>query len=188
VHASHWESWLHPGNWCRAGDDAGGAIGAQPTQAGRPATNAQPSGAQEITINALQGEPDNLDPNRSVFTTEAAVIKQVFEPLLTFDKDQKPVSAGASGVDVSSDGKTYTFHLRPGAKWSDGQPVTAKDFVYSFKRLLDPAIAAEYASFFTDAGIVGAAEYNAGTGSADAVGVRGPDDNTVEIQLEKPIG
>ena len=89
---------------------------------------------------------------------------------------------------MSPDGKTYTFHLRSGAKWSDGQPVTAKDFVYSFKRLLDPATAADYASFFSDAGIVGAADYNAGNGSADAVGVRAKDDNTLEIQLEKPIG
>ena len=66
--------------------------------------------------------------------------------------------AAASSYDVSADGKTYTFHLRAGAKWSDGQPVTAKDFVYSFKRILDPAIAADYATFFTDAGIVGAAQ------------------------------
>src|SRR5205814_1051037 len=83
----------------------------------------------------------------------AAVVRQVFEPLLIFDKDLKPVPAAASGYDVSQDGKTYTFHLRQGAKWSDGQPVTAKDFVYSFKRILDPATAAEYASFFADAGI-----------------------------------
>ena len=89
---------------------------------------------------------------------------------------------------MSPDGKTYTFHLRPGAKWSDGQPVTAKDFVYSFKRLLNPDTAADYASFFTDAGIVGAADYNAGKGSADAVGVRAKDDNTLEIQLEAPSG
>src|SRR5207253_6615633 len=51
----------------------------------------QASGTQEITINALQGEPDNIDPNRSSFATEAAVVRQVFEPLLAFDKDLKPV-------------------------------------------------------------------------------------------------
>lgn len=160
---------------------------AQPTPAAAQPTG-QAAGPQEITVNALQGEPDNLDPNRSNFATEAAVIRQVFEPLLAFDKDLKPVPAAASSYDVSQDGKTYTFHLRQGAKWSDGQPVTAKDFVYSFKRILDPATAADYASFFSDAGIVGAANFNAGKGSADAVGVRASDDNTLEIQLEAPIG
>ena len=95
---------------------------------------------------------------------------------------------GERCYDVSSDGKTYTFHLRQGAKWSDGQPVTAKDFVYSFKRILDPATAADYASFLTDSGIVGAADFNSKKGTADQVGVRAVDDNTLEIQLEAPIG
>src|SRR6266446_1109316 len=81
--------------------------------------------AQELTVNTLQGEPDNIDPNRSSFATEAAVIRQVFQPLLTFDKDLKTVPAAASGYDVSQDGKTYTFHLKQGAKYSDGQPVKA---------------------------------------------------------------
>ncbi len=165
--------------------------GAQPTTApAAPAAQptSQASGTQEITVNALQGEPDNLDPNRSNFSTEAAVIRQVFEPLLTFDKDLKPVPAAASSYDVSQDGKTYTFHLRDGAKWSDGQPVTAKNFVYSFKRILDPATAADYATFLTDAGIVGAADFNSKKGTADNVGVRAKDDNTLEIQLESPIG
>jgi oligopeptide transport system substrate-binding protein len=164
------------------------AAASQPTAAPAGQSTQQPSGPQEITINALQGEPDNLDPNRSSFATEAAVIRQVFEPLLNFDKDLKPVPAAASSFDVSADGKTYTFHLRQGAKWSDGQPVTAKDFAYSYKRILDPDTAAEYASFFTDAGIVGAADYNSGKGSADAVGVRAVDDNTLEIKLDNPSG
>src|SRR5216684_5135239 len=145
--------------------------GAQATTAPAAQPAGQASGTQEITVNALQGEPDNLDPNRSNYATEAAVIRQVFEPLLTFDKDLKPGPGAASSYDVSQDGKTYTFHLKQGAKWSDGQPVTAKDFVYSYKRILDPNIAAEYASFFADAGIVGAANYNGGKGSADNVGI-----------------
>jgi len=167
---------------------AAAGAAAQPTTAPAGQSTQQPSGTQAITVNALQGEPDNLDPNRSSFATEAAVIRQVFEPLLVFDKDLKPVPAAASGYDVSADGKTYTFHLRQGAKWSDGQPVTAKDFVYSFRRILDPNTAAEYASFFTDAGIVGSADFNSGKGSADALGVRAVDDNTLEFKLENAIG
>jgi oligopeptide transport system substrate-binding protein len=161
---------------------------AQPTQGTQSQANVQPSGDQVITINALQGEPDNIDPNKSSFATESAVISRVFEPLLTFDKDLKPQPAAATSFDVSPDGKTYTFHLRQGAKYSDGQPVKAQDFEYSFKRILDPNTAAEYASFFSDAGIVGAADYNAGKGSADQVGVKATDDNTLQIQLENPIG
>src|SRR5438270_634150 len=76
----------------------------------------------------------------------------------------------------------------PDDNWSDGQPVTARDFVYSFKRILDPNTAAEYASFFADAGIVGAADFNSGKGNADSVGVRAVDDNTLEIKLENAIG
>jgi oligopeptide transport system substrate-binding protein len=178
------------GATAQAKPTSGAGATAAPAATAKPSgqAGAQPSGPQEITINALQGEPDNLDPNRSSFATEAAVIRQVFEPLLNFDKDLKPIPAAASSYDVSPDGKTYTFHLKQGAKWSDGQPVTAKDFVYSFKRILDPALAAEYASFFTDAGIIGAADYNSGKGGADNVGVKATDDNTLQIQLENPSG
>jgi oligopeptide transport system substrate-binding protein len=151
-------------------------------------STAQPSGPQEITVNALQGEPDNLDPSRSSFATEAAVIRQVFEPLLNFDKDLKPVPAAATSFDISQDGKTYTFHLKPNGKFSDGTPVRAKDFVYSFRRILDPQVGAEYASFFTEAGIVGAADYNAGKASPEDVGVRAVDDHTLQIELETGIG
>jgi oligopeptide transport system substrate-binding protein len=143
---------------------------------------------QEVTVNALQGEPDNIDPNRSEFAPEAVVVRQVFEPLLQFDRDLKPVPGAANSFDISLDGTIYTFHLRPDGKFSDGTPVRAKDFVYSYRRLLDPKTSAEYASFFTDAGIVGAKAFNEGTGSADDVGVRATDDLTFEVQLEQPIG
>src|SRR3954449_5989310 len=71
------------------------------------------SQAQDLTINALQGDPDNIDPNRSSFATEAAVIRQAFQPLLRFDSKLTPQPAAAMGYDVSPDGLTYTFHLRP---------------------------------------------------------------------------
>jgi len=147
------------------------------------------SQAQDLTINALQGEPDNIDPNRSSFNTEAAVIRQVFQPLLRFDARLTPQPAAAMAYDVSPDGLTYTFHLRPDGRWSDGQPVTAANFEYSWKRILDPKIAAEYASFFVDAGIVGADDWNSGkVPTADAVGVRALDDLTLQISLTHPFG
>ncbi len=144
---------------------------------------------QDLTINALQGEPDNIDPNRSSFATEAAVIRQVFQPLLRFDSRLTPQPAAASSYDVSPDGTVYTFHLRPDGRWSDGQPVTAQQFEYSWKRILDPTLAAEYASFFVDAGIVGADDWNSGkVPNADGVGIRALDDFTLEVRLSHPFG
>ncbi len=144
---------------------------------------------QEITVNALQGEPNNIDPNRSSFNTEAAVIRQVFEPLLRLDQNLVPQPAAAASYDVSPDGTVYTFHLRPDGRWSDGQPVTASQFEFSWKRILDPNLGAEYASFFVDAGIAGAADYNRGkTATPDNVGVRALDDLTLEVTLEKAFG
>src|SRR5215831_1886008 len=144
---------------------------------------------QDLTINALQGEPDNIDPNRSSFATEAAVIRQVFQPLLRFDSRLTPQPAAASSYDVSPDGTVYTFHLRPDGRWSDGQPVTAQQFEYSWKRILDPKLAAEYASFFVDAGIVGADDWNSGkVPNADGVGIRALDDFTLEVRLSHPFG
>jgi oligopeptide transport system substrate-binding protein len=153
----------------------------------QPAMAQQPP--QELTVNFLQGEPDNIDPNRSSFNTEAAVIRQVFQPLLRFDSTLVPQPAAASSYEVSPDGTVYTFHLRPDGRWSDGQPVTASQFEYSFKRILNPATAAEYASFFVDAGIVGADDWFSGrVPNADGVGVRALDDLTLEFRLLRPFG
>ncbi|HLZ30567.1 MAG TPA: peptide ABC transporter substrate-binding protein [Chloroflexota bacterium] len=151
---------------------------------------AQPT-PQEVTVGFLQGEPDSLDPNRTrfAFVDEAAVIRQVFEPLLRFDEKLTPQPAAAESFDVSADGTVVTFHLRRDGRWSDGQPVTAGQFEYSWKRLLDPALNAAYAAFFVDAGITGADEYNAGrVPSPDNVGVRALDDYTLEIRLNQPFG
>ena len=154
---------------------------------GAPAARAQ-STPQEYTVNGLAGEPDTIDPNRSSFNNEAEVVRQVFEPLYRFDRNLVPQPAAATGYDLSPDGLTWTFHLRPDGKWSDGQPVTARDFVYSWRRILDPNLAAEYASFFVDAGIVGADLYNAGKAGPEAVGVSAPDDSTFVVQLKAPFG
>lgn len=143
---------------------------------------------QEITVN-LGGEPAHIDPNRSSFDIEAATIRQVFEPLLRFGPDLTPQPAAAESYDVAPDGRTYTFHLRPDGRWSDGQPVTASQFEYSWKRILDPSLGAEYASFYVDAGIVGAADYNSGkVATPDNVGVKALDDLTLQITLEQPFG
>jgi oligopeptide transport system substrate-binding protein len=147
---------------------------------------------QEVHVNFLgQGEPDSIDPNRGsfAFAIEASVVRQVFETLLRFDETLTPRPAAAESYDVSPDGTVYTFHLRRDGRWSDGQPVTAAQFEYSWKRILDPGLKADYAPFFVAAGIVGADTYNSGkTPTPDTVGVRALDDYTLEVRLHQPFG
>jgi len=168
-----------------------------------PGSAAVPQGGV-FRIN-LGAEPDTIDPNRSNFATSIAVASLVFEGLLGYDKDLQLVPAVAKEVPtaanggISSDGKTYTFRLRSDVKWSDGQPLKAKDFVYAIKRSLDPKLAAPYASSLYD--IQGAEAYNAALGTKaapkeasdtqlaalrEAVGVSTSDDTTVVIKLAAP--
>ena len=94
------------------------------------------------------------------------------------------ILAGAESVDVSEDGTVYTYHLRENAKWSDGQPVTAHDYEYGWKRLLNPEYMYDYAFFIYN--VVGAEEYNTGEGSADDVMAKAIDDYTFEVTLKIP--
>lgn len=154
-------------------------------------SQAQTAPAQEVTLNFLtQGEPDTLDPNRASFAyaVDGAAVRQVFEPLLRFDQNLVPQPAAAASYEVSADGLTYTFHLRADGRWSDGQPVTAAQFAYSWKRLLDPTLHAEYAALFVDAGIVGADDYNRGRATARGVGITAVDDLTLQVRLTQPFG
>lgn len=157
----------------------------------------QPSGEQILRVN-LAGEPAQIDPNRASWSSERSVIQQVFEGLLAFKQDLSLTPAVASVIPtvanggISADGLTYTFKLKNNVTWSDGAKVTAKDFVYSIKRLFDPDLACEYASFYYD--IVGGADYNAAadaTAAAKAslkaaIGVKAIDDYTLEIKLAQP--
>lgn len=147
---------------------------------------------------SIGGEPPTLDPSLASWDASYSVIELVFEGLLKFDKELKLQPAIAKEVPslenggISADGKSYTFRLRTDAKFSDGKAVTAKDFEFSIKRLLDPSLAAAYASFYYS--IVGAEEYNKSKEKdpstlkslRDAVGVKAKDDYTLEIQLKEP--
>ncbi len=98
---------------------------------------ADPNG--EITTNT-GSEPDTIDPQKESFVNEVAQTMQVYEALLALDpKTLKPIPGAAKALPtLSADGLTYTFTLRDGLKYSDGSPVTAKDFAYGFTRLCDP--------------------------------------------------
>ena len=95
---------------------------------------------QELRVR-LTTEPATFDPGQQQWDYEAAVGRQTFEALLRTTKDGKDaVGAAADSYSIDSTGTIYTFKLHPGAKWSDGQPVKAADFVYAFQRLLDPRL------------------------------------------------
>jgi oligopeptide transport system substrate-binding protein len=128
-------------------------------------------------------EPPNLDPQLGTDTVSIMVDNAILEGLVRV-YDGKTTPGMAETWDVSADGLTYTFHLRD-AVWSDGQKVTAKDFEYSFIRLLDPATASEYA--FQGYYIVNGEEFNTGKMTDPTqVGVKALDEKTLEIKLKAP--
>lgn len=129
-------------------------------------------------------EPGSLDPALAQGTHESWVLDHVFEGLLKRDVDGNLVAGMAKEYKLADDEVTYTFTLRDDVKWSNGDPVTAHDFEFSWKRALDPELAADYA--FQLYYLKGGEAYNSGTGSVDDIGVKALDDKTLEVILEKP--
>ena len=105
---------------------------------------------------------------------------------MTQDAQGHIIPAAAKSWDISKDGLVYTFHLRDGLKWSDGKPVTAGDFVYSWLRVLTPATASAY-EWFVEVYLKNGAEFNKGTAKAEEVGVAAPDDKTLVVTLKSPL-
>jgi oligopeptide transport system substrate-binding protein len=159
---------------CGGGDDGDGD--------GDGDGGGQPAAEQVLQMN-LGTEPPSLDPVLATDNVSSFVLLQLMDPLVKLDKDAQPVPAVAEEWEV--EGTTVTFHLRDDASWTNGDPVTAEDFVYSWKRLLDPKAAAEYAYQFY--GIVGAEEYNTCERNcdplADQIGVEAVDEQTLRVEL-----
>lgn len=130
------------------------------------------------------GDPQTLDPHRYTLNVEEHILKDMFLGLTTMDAKGAIVPGSAESWEVSRDGLVWKFHLRDNS-WSDGIPVTAEDFVYSFQRLLNPETAAPLAYFLY--GIENAREVNGGTLSPSQLGVTAVDARTLEIRLEQPF-
>jgi oligopeptide transport system substrate-binding protein len=130
------------------------------------------------------GEPETLDPHRYNLRLEETILTDLFLGLTTFDAQANIVPGAAERWQVSDDGLTWTFYLREGLRWSDGTPLGADDFVYSFRRLLAPETAASLAYFMYP--LRNAQAVNAGSRPPDELGVRAPDARTLVIELEKP--
>jgi oligopeptide transport system substrate-binding protein len=141
--------------------------------------------AAEMVLNAGNSqEPESLDIHKSSGVSEANVQNDLFEGLLTQDAKAQPIPGAAESWTVSDDGKTYTFKLRADGKWSDGTPVTAGDFVFAWKRLLDPKTASPYGYFIDQ--VVNAKDIRLGSKPADTLGVKAVDDHTLEVTLVGP--
>ena len=108
----------------------------------------------------------------------------LFRNVATLEDGEQFILAGAESYEVNDEGTVYTFHLRQDAKWSDGVPVTAQDYEYGWKRLVNPEYAYDYASFIYN--VVGAEEYSTGTGDADGVMAVALDDYTFQVTLKIP--
>ena len=135
---------------------------------------------------SIGSEPTDLDPQVVTGIGEAKVIHALFEPLVSFDPQTlKPVPALAETWGLSPDGLVYTFHLHANAVWSNGEPLTAQDCVDSWRRMLTPSLAADYAYMFYL--IKGAEDFNKGrTADFSTVGLAAPDAHTFVVTLLQP--
>ena len=129
-------------------------------------------------------DPDSLDPQRARSVESQNILRDLCEGLTTVDKTAAVAPGVASDWSMSPDGKTYTFKLRPEARWSNGDRVVGADFVAALRRLVDPATASSYAQVVDV--IVNASDIIAGKKPPDSLGVNAPDDATVVIQLNNP--
>lgn len=154
------------------------------TNSQQSSTNQQ-SSKQVLRLN-LGEEPPQLDPQKSTDGVSFQILNAVLEGLVRLGPDEKPQKGSGLAKDwkVSDDGLHYTFYLKDNIKWSDGNPITAQDIEYSWKRALDPKTASEYAYIMYP--IKNAEKYNAGQASADEVGVKALDDKTLQVDLEAP--
>lgn len=139
-------------------------------------------GAKQLTVQ-LGPNPETIDPALNSAVDGGNMILHAYETLLILDKDNQIQPGQAESYEISEDGLTWTFTLRDGLKWSDGTALTADDFVYSWKRLCDPDVAAPYAE--TVLNFVKGFE-EAAAGNLDALGVSAPDEKTFVVELTAP--
>jgi oligopeptide transport system substrate-binding protein len=144
---------------------------------------AGPALAAKELIRGNAGEPKSLDPHRATGTWENNIIGDMIVGLYTEAADSTPILGAADKAETSADGLRWTFHIRPHT-WSDGKPVTAGDFVFAMRRILDPKFAAEYCELLYP--IKNAEKVNKGALPVDKLGVSAPNAETLIIELENP--
>ncbi|MEO0980680.1 MAG: peptide ABC transporter substrate-binding protein, partial [Pseudomonadota bacterium] len=129
-------------------------------------------------------DPETLDQHKTSTTYEAHILRDLYEGLVAYDAAGKVIPGVATDWTISDDGTVYTFTLRDDAKWSNGDPVVAGDFVYSLQRIMTPETGAKYANILYP--IKNAEKVNKGELAPEEIGVKALDDKTLEISLEAP--
>jgi len=144
---------------------------------------------QQVFRLAISGPPITYDPQLVTDNRSSQIVLNTFEGLMVFDKQSGPVKLGvAESYTVSDDKRRYEFKLRADARWSDGEPVVARDFVVAWKRALDPETASQYAWLLSRvAGIKGARDFASGRTTGENLGVTAIDDRTLAVELEQPV-
>lgn len=132
----------------------------------------------------IGAEIPTFDPAIAEDGNTYRVTNDLFAGLIDFDQSNRPIPGMARSWEITPDGKTYTFHLRDNLKFSDGSPIKASDFVYSWQRLVDPKLGSSYAFLLKD--VVNGASIIAGKAPATSLGISAPDDKTVVVKLTHP--
>jgi ABC-type oligopeptide transport system substrate-binding subunit len=145
----------------------------------------QDDASGQAIYRGLSGEPESLDPHRISSDQAASVLRDIGEGLISYSPDGLLVGGASDHWEVSDDGRVITFHIRDSAKWSNGEATTAHDFVYSLRRLVNPATAAPYAGFMNS--IVNAQQITKGDMPPESLGVTALDDRTLRVHLDSPV-
>ena len=156
-----------------------------------PAFAVQPAEGEKLAENQsytfwLLDAIKTSDPHKNSDVEGSDIIRQLFEGLLNEDTTGAPIAGVATSFDLSDDKLTYTFHLRPEAKWSNGDPLTAQDFVYSWQRLANPETASEYAWFMELMNVQNATAVVKGEKPPAELGIKAVDDHTLTVTLTTP--
>ncbi|WP_424409289.1 ABC transporter substrate-binding protein [Pasteurella sp. PK-2025] len=132
-------------------------------------------------------DPASIDPQKVQEDAGSNIVRQLFETLVISDAKGNLIPGAAEKWQHSEDYKTWTFHLRKNAKWSNGDPVLASDFVFAFRRLADPKTAATYASYLEYLKLAHASDIIAGKQPLDALGIQALDDHTLTLTLSESV-
>lgn len=135
-------------------------------------------------VRGNDGDPETLDQHKTSTVVEARILRDLYEGLVVYDPSAKIIPGVAESWEVSDDGLIYTFKLRGDAKWSNGDPVVAGDFVFSLQRIMTPETGAKYANILYP--IMNAEAINKGEMEPGELGVKAVDDHTLEVTLAQP--
>jgi oligopeptide transport system substrate-binding protein len=144
----------------------------------------EPKKDEQILTYNLLADPDSIDPHKATSVGASIIMQNIFEGLVRTNEKMEQGPGAAESWETNDEKTIWTFHLREDAKWSDGKPVTAEDFIYGWKRAVDPATACEYAYMLDP--VKNATKIYSGELGVDELGIKAIDEKTLEVTLEQP--